>query len=203
MGGELAGRVEPLLAQRTDEVVEVHTSSCVTPIGRSTTVRIAGFDLSMTATGVAAPDGALHLWRPTSNNDHRLLELSIRAETFLTEQALLDLAVVEDLPRHALGSGVTAMVHGVVRAELVRRGVPVVLVPPSTLKVYACGRGNATKPDMRVELLKRVGIDERDDNLVDAWWLRALGHDLAGEPLLALPATHRRALDKLTLPVAA
>ena len=56
----------------------------------------------------------------------------------------------------------------------------------------------ATKPDMRMALYQRAGLDERDDNRVDAWWLRQVGLHLLGDPdALNLPKTHLAALDKI------
>lgn len=163
-------------------------------------MNVAGLDLSITATGAAYPDGHLDTWR-YDGGDERLVRLSQRTVELLDGDRL-DLVVIEDLPRHAHGAGITAMVHGIVRYQLLCRVVPYVLVPPGTLKTYACGKGNATKPDMRVELFKRTGLDVRDDNQVDAYWLRALGCDLLDAPLLDLPKDHRRALDKLTFSAA-
>ena len=82
--------------------------------------------------------------------------------------------------------------------RLTLHGHVVVEVTPSTLKKFATGRGNATKPDMRMALFQRAGIDERDDNRVDAWWLRQIGLHLKGHPdAISLPATHTAALAKV------
>lgn len=163
--------------------------------------RIIGLDLSITATGIAWEDGTTDCIHPTEKGDRRLTEL--RTRLGLNSPAAwagITLAVIEDLPTHAHAAGITGMVHGMVRVELIHRSVPYTLVPPAVLKVYATGRGNATKPDLRMELYKRAGLDLADDNECDAAWLRLLGHDLCGQPLLQLPQTHRRALDKVDLP---
>lgn len=162
---------------------------------------VIGLDLSITATGVAYADGGLDTWT-TTGKDERLVDLAGRT-AMLATTGPIDLIVIEDVlfsPRAAKSTGITTMVHGVVRLELLRRHIPYVLIPPATLKTYATGRGNATKPDMRVELLKRANVDERDDNRVDAYWLRLMGLDALGAPILELPATHRRALDKISWP---
>lgn len=150
-----------------------------------------GIDPSLDGTGLAHGDELLTVH---GTGDERL-QLIYRAVVAATRGARL--AVVEDLPTHGMGAGKTGMAQGVVRLALLHECLPYVLVPPATLKKYATGRGNATKPDMRVELLKRTGLDVRDDNQVDAWWLRALGMELSGEPLLTMPAVNRAALAKL------
>jgi len=170
-------------------------------------MKIIGLDLSIRATGVAFDDGTAGLLtiKPRSKGDDRLVEITqaVRAILMPLEGPVM-LVVIEDLPtglRNA-AAGSLGMVHGAVRAELIRLGMPYTTVPPATLKVYATGRGNAQKPDMRMELFKRTGLDVADDNQVDAWWLRALGLDLLGRPALDLPKMHRRALDKLVVSTA-
>lgn len=158
--------------------------------------RILGVDPSLTGTGIAWDT---HQYTCKGDGDQRL-HVIYRTITDLAEKTPFDMAVVEDLPTHGMGAGKTGMAQGVVRLALQVSRVPYVTVPPATLKVYATGRGNATKPDMRVELLQRTRLDLRDDNQVDATWLKHLGADLLGQPTLHLPQTHRRALAKLTLP---
>jgi Holliday junction resolvasome RuvABC endonuclease subunit len=168
-------------------------------------MKIIGLDISIRATGVAFDGGIAGLTtiRPRSKGDDRLVEITQAVlAVLLPHDPATGLVVLEDLPtglRNA-AAGSLGMVHGAVRAELIRLGAPYTTVPPATLKVYATGRGNAQKPDMRMELYKRAGLDVADDNQVDAWWLRALGLDLLGRPALDLPKMHRRALDKLVVP---
>lgn len=163
-------------------------------------MNVVGLDISLTATGLAAPNGRLSTWTtdPTMG-DARLVDISDRLNQLVRSNPI-DLVVIEDLPTHAHGAGKTAMVHGVIRERLLRRGIPFVLVVASSLKKYATGRGNATKPDMRMELFKRAGLDIGDDNQVDAWWLRAMGLEHVGQAPLELPALHRDALVKVHWP---
>jgi Holliday junction resolvasome RuvABC endonuclease subunit len=159
-------------------------------------MRVAGLDLSITATGVALPDDTLKtVTGKAKDGDGRLAHLFGVALDLANLR--LDLVVIEDLPTHAHGAGITGMVHGAVRCALISRGVPYLLVPPATLKKYATGKGNAPKPDMRMALYKRTGIDVSDDNQVDAWWLRAIGMQVLGEPIIDLPAAQIAALSKL------
>lgn len=166
---------------------------------------VIGIDPSMTATGLAYDDGSTGVvtFSKATTGDQRLRHIARQVhEACFTqrEPGRVELAVLEDLPTH--GAGITGMVQGVVRLQLMSDGVPYLTVPAATLKKYATGKGNATKPDMRMELYKRTGLDVKDDNQGDAWWLRALGHELLGEPVVQLPKTHTDALGKLTLPTA-
>jgi Holliday junction resolvasome RuvABC endonuclease subunit len=164
-------------------------------------MKILALDLSLTATGMAWPSGGLSTYKTKAEGDARLTDIAgwCRMASITAEP---DLVVIEDLPmgfRNA-AAGSLGMLHGAVRYVLRIEGYRYLTVPPATLKTYATGRGNAQKPDMRMELFKRTDTDVADDNQCDAAWLRLLGLDLLGEPEIALPQTHRRALDKLKLP---
>lgn len=159
---------------------------------------VVGLDLSITATGVAHPTGdTTETWRPTTTGDNRLSELvtRVRDATNQTDLVVLEGPVLRSASALALG-----MLHGAVRVALTEIHVPYIVAPPATLKVYATGKGTASKADMRMALYRRAGLDIPDEDQVDAWWLRAIGLDLLGHPELELPQTHRRALDRLRLP---
>ena len=162
-------------------------------------MRVVGIDPSLTGTGLCA-DGecATVTTKPEQPMGERLA--LIYAAVGGCADGSPWLAVMEDMPAHAKSAGLTAMAHGVVRLALHHAGAHVLTVPPATLKKYATGKGAATKADMRMALYQRVGIDLRDDNQVDAWWLRALGHQMLGAPVVGLPKAHVAALDKLRLP---
>lgn len=155
--------------------------------------RVVGLDLSMTATGIADDDGHTSTIKPRTSGDRRLVEIAANAALAAIGS---DLAVIEDLPPiRAYALGILGMVHGAVRTALLGQGVPYALVPPMTLKKYATGKGNADKTAMALALYKRAGLELADDNQVDAWWLRAAGLQLLGEPLVQLPAVQVAALE--------
>jgi Holliday junction resolvasome RuvABC endonuclease subunit len=156
--------------------------------------KVAGLDLSMTATGVVDVNGHATTIKPTQKGDQRLVYI---AALVVVTGRDADLVVIEDLPTHAHSAGITGMVHGAARLVLLNQGTRYVLITPATLKKFATGRGNAGKPDMAVALFKRAGLELGDDNQVDAWWLRAAGLELLGEPVVQLPAAQVAALDKV------
>jgi len=155
---------------------------------------VVGLDLSMTATGICDDHGGTITVKPRGNGDARLVEIAA-AVAVMTQGA--DLVVIEDLPTHAHSAGITGMVHGVVRHVLQVQMRRYVLLTPATLKKFATGRGNAGKPEMAVALFKRAGLELADDNQVDAWWLRAAGCQLLGQPQVPMPSAQVAALDKL------
>lgn len=160
---------------------------------------VVGLDLSLTATGIAHTDGTTGTVRTRTRGMERL---GVIAAFALEATEAARLVCIEGYSfgsrasqAHALGE-----LGGVVRWSLWSSGVTYLDVPPSTLKTYATGKGNAGKVDVIVAARDRLGYEGTDDNEADALWLRALGLDLLGAPLVALPATHRRALAKVTLP---
>ncbi|MFI9235821.1 hypothetical protein [Streptomyces sp. NPDC053079] len=166
-------------------------------------MNVLGLDLSLTSTGVALPDGTTYLI-PTQrrDGDHRLLIIRSEIRRILAAQQP-HVAVLEDLPKHAMGSGITAQVHGVVKAELLDFGVPYALVVPATLKCYASDYGKATKERMAAAAYLAAGRRFTHDpggDQCDAWWLRAAGLDHYGHPEFTLPDAQRARLDKVRWP---
>jgi len=151
-----------------------------------TTPRIVGLDLSMTATGIAWCDGTTYTVATKATGDSRLLSICSEVARAVDGRDI-DLVVIEDLPTHAKSAGITGMVHGAVRASLLRRKLPYVLVTPASLKKYATGKGNSGKPEMAVAAYKRFGRELADDNQVDALWLRAMGLEALGTRLPSCP----------------
>lgn len=159
---------------------------------------VIGVDPSITATGVALSDGSLiTVGGKAERGDERLLDIACMIGTACTQA---DLVVIEDLPTHAHGAGITGMVQGVIRLMCLRAGVPYATVVAATLKKYATGSGAANKADMRMALYKRAGFDVHDDNQVDAWWLRAAGLERLGFPEVEMPSAQVKVLEKAAWP---
>src|SRR5690606_3576769 len=110
-----------------------------------------------------------------------------------------DLAVIEGYAygRHNKAHQIGEL-GGIIRLTLHEENVPFIEVPPAVLKKYATGKGTAPKPDLRMELYKRSGLDVADDNAVDALWLLAVARELAGDPLREMPKANRDVLGKLS-----
>lgn len=164
---------------------------------------IIGIDASVTATAIADDNGVqVYGGKDPKLGDVRLSRIYDGICDHLRRvDSATTLVVMEDLPMHAKAAGVTGMAQGVVRLALARHQTRPVLVAAATLKAYATGSGSASKPDMRVELYKRTGLDLPDDNKVDAWWLRQAGLDIVAHPdAITLPKHHRSRLGKVAWP---
>ena len=171
---------------------------------RMTVTTVVGLDLSLTATGIARasagnPVLALDVIRTPLKGMDRLDYI----DTEICRHIAIgvDLVVIEGYafgrPNQAAHLG---ELGGIIRHSLWSNGIRYVDVPPSNVKKYATGRGNAPKPDIRMEVYKRFGVDYADDNACDAFVLAAMGLDALGHPLIAMPATHRVALNKIVWP---
>lgn len=60
---------------------------------------------------------------------------------------------------------------GVLRVALYEAQIEILDVPPSTLKKFVTGKGNADKEQMRIAIKEKYKIDFDDDNEADAFGL--------------------------------
>ena len=169
-------------------------------------MKVMGIDPSLNSTGLALPDGTLlTLKQKAADGDYRLVKIKLGIIDAIFPPNRPDLVVAEDLPRNAMGAGITGQVQGVVRELLQSYKIPYLLVSAATLKKAATGSGRADKSQMRAAWLEYTGEDNPRDDEVDAAWLRTLGRFMVGD--IEAPAPHweaavanlRPAFDKLHL----
>lgn len=80
-------------------------------------------------------------------------------------------------------------------------GVPIVEVPPATLKKYATGNGSAGKEAMLVAAVRRfpdVPVNTNDE--ADAMWLLAIGCQHLGQSIVEVPKVNLTFLSKIEWP---
>lgn len=83
---------------------------------------------------------------------------------------------------------------GVARVALHEANVPFIVVPPSTLKKFATGRGNAKKDEMMLEVYKRWNYSPANNDVADAYALAAFAAAYSGMAWWKLPQWQRDAL---------
>ena len=158
-------------------------------------MNLIAYDLSLTCTGWATPTQTGTLVPPESVGKG-VERLQWIRDKVLTYADGADLVTIEG---YAFGRANRAAalgeLGGVVRLALHEAEIRYVVLSPSTIKKLATGKGNAAKPAVLVEAVKRLGYDGSDDNESDAMWLleAALQHYELPERV-QLPKAHLVAL---------
>jgi Holliday junction resolvasome RuvABC endonuclease subunit len=162
--------------------------------------RVLAVDLSLAATGLAG--NVPGLWtstiKPKTKGHQRLADITNEIYDYASK-GHVDLIIIEG-PSYGSGKGQQghherAGLWWHVTWRLWRNYIPLLVMPPATVKVYATGNGGASKDDVLVAALKRwptFGI--ANNNEADAATMLAAALDHADAPLCEMPKTHRRAL---------
>lgn len=175
---------------------------------------VIGIDPSLTRTGIAILDGdgitVTHITSkgragatPTESAA-RLDRLCAELGRLLDGLGTIALVAIE-LPAMSQHNAGTSLVNGLwwsfVRT-IHDRGLPMAAITPTSLKTYATGKGNAGKDEVLLAVARRfpsVSIETNDQ--ADAVVLAAMGwHHAIGQSWVELPATHTRALAKVSWP---
>lgn len=148
-------------------------------------IEIMGGDPSLTHSGLCLPNGktvSIKTGDPKAGD--RRLTIIRKNMIYWLRSWPVRFVVLEDIPFSSKGNTAgAAMGHAIIRQVLDEFGIPVGLIVPATLKMFATGNGNADKPTM-VMAAQRHGAECTDHNEADAWWLRQMGLWLAGEARL-------------------
>lgn len=147
-----------------------------------------GIDLSLTGTGLTLiSDEGIKTALVKSKGDakatldERAARLSMLSETILQHASLVadDGVIVIEQPAysqtagsHHDRSGLWWMIVG----RLIELGYHVVEIAPTSVKKYACGKGNAAKDAVLAAVVKRYPqADVTDNNIADSLVLAAMG----------------------------
>lgn len=174
---------------------------------------VLGVDPSLTATGLAA-FGPGRCWTATlgstgkrtdtlASRDARLSRITDAVADHVTDDTAL--AVIEG-PALASTNGSLLDRYGLwwrIVHRILGRDVPVYVCPPTVLKKWATGKGNADKIAVALAVARLwPAVELADDNQADALGLAAMGAQQLGLALPGgvLPAYRRDALARLGWP---
>lgn len=150
-------------------------------------LNIVGLDLSTKRIGFAAADGELFSISAQAGAEdpyRRLHELQRElAYAFRVRPPRPDLVVVEDYALSAPGRLSLVRlgeIGGIVRMWLFEQGMPITLVPPSSVKRFATGNGNAKKDAMIARAIELGARGNVNDDEADAFHLRRMGRAANG-----------------------
>lgn len=163
--------------------------------------KVVGLDLSLTSTGVAGRGWTDTIKpHPKMRGDDRLLFIRQQIVTTWTPGAAL--VAVEGPSYGSTGRGQheRAGLWWMVVCALRTHGIPVAVIPPSSLKKYATGRGVGDKDDVLLAVARRFDWFAGKNDEADALVLAAMAADHLGQPMADMPATHRAALERVEWP---
>ena len=138
-------------------------------------MRILALDLSLTATGWCC-DGVTGVIKPKTRGWERMNQIT---SAILDLHQDADIVVLEGYSYGSQGRAIV-QIHGlgeIVRFKLWKAEVPYADVPPSTLKKFATGKGNAGKDEMISCAIRKFGFEGADNNEADAYLLWQMAQD--------------------------
>lgn len=133
---------------------------------------VLALDLSLVATGWAKSDTSSGVLRPAdSMRGMRRVQWVLNAVVELL--AGVDVVAIEGYAFGAKGRAVfdIAELGGVIRFTIFEAPYPVVEIPPSNLKMFATGSGNAAKNEVFAAAIRKLSYAGNDHNEADALWL--------------------------------
>lgn len=148
-------------------------------------MKVVGIDPSLSCTALVALHGdrvAESKLVASKKRDTERLEDIRRAVLDFLDAHDPELVAIEGFAYNAKGASVFEMggLGWLLRWALFMACRPYVIVPPSTLKLYATGVGNAPKEIVIREVFRRWQFEARDNNEADAYALARFASEAAG-----------------------
>ncbi len=142
-------------------------------------MRSVGIDIS-TKTGIACVEpgqtvGSKLITFPKARGFERV-QLIARGVKNAVEEWQPDIVVIEGYGYGNVNTLVDLVEIGTgIRLGLKELGLTWWLVPPTSLKLWTTGKGNAKKPDMAAHVKARWGFESKSDDVIDGYALAQLG----------------------------
>lgn len=148
-------------------------------------MNIIGIDASLTSTGIVVMNEKAQVVfnaaiRSKAKGTSRLLDIeSILGHAVVQHQVekvyMEGYAFGAQASREAMGE-----LGGVIKRWLYIRKLPVIVIPPSCVKKFACGKGNAQKDQIRLSVWKKWNFEAPTNDEVDAYVIARMGLILEG-----------------------
>jgi len=155
-------------------------------------MKIIGLDLSLSETGLvqiendkktheelirSKPTDYEHLKNKDAREIARILDILDRI-IFFIDVLKTDFVVIEGASLHSFKTRslfTLGKLHGLVEMALVKKRIDFKIVPPSSLKKFITGKGNAKKELMLLKVYKKYNEEFDNNNLCDAFALAKYG----------------------------
>jgi Holliday junction resolvasome RuvABC endonuclease subunit len=161
-------------------------------------VEIVGLDLSLTSTGFASSKESKAIQVKTKGVE-RLIAIETELARLIEPGSLICIEGYsfgsKNSQSHAIGE-----LGGVVRRMLYLNNYRWVDIPPNSLKLFATGRGNASKNEVVSAISARTGLiwsGKGADDMCDAWVLRQMGLTHMGDMQYEWPKRNLESLEKV------
>ena len=164
--------------------------------------RILALDLSLTRSGVCRNSGKTQVVMAGALRGMQRVDTILRELQAIVAADCAELVAIEGYSYGSQGRAVFNIgeLGGCVRLLLYRLRVPFVDVPPSSLKKWAVGKGNAPKDAMIAEAVRNFDFPGCDNNEVDAYLLWAMAKHAYGQPVKPTTKVQAEALTKVDWP---
>ena len=141
-------------------------------------VAVAGIDPSLSSTGMAF-EGGTDTFENYRKGMDRIVYILSRIEKRLVSEKITHAAIEGYfiMPGRLEGALGMAELAGTIKLLLLARGIPTIVVPPTALKKYVTGKGNASKPEVMLAIKKRWGKSFTQSDRADAYGLMRFGQD--------------------------
>jgi crossover junction endodeoxyribonuclease RuvC len=162
-------------------------------------MRFVGIDPSTKTGLVILEDNKVHtaveITSKEKRDPHRFMDIAKTVMKYITEH---DVICIEGFSYSSRGAGVSVQygIGWILRAELIKAGLNYYEVPPSSVKKFATGKGNAKKDELVLPIYKRWGFEHESDNVRDAFVLAQIAQALLGQA--ELTKFQQEALNKIS-----
>lgn len=155
-------------------------------------------DLSLTSTG-GARYGETFTIKSKLRGTERLREILEDVMTRADRPPQVRLVIIEGYAMGGMGRVFDiGELGGVIKLGLLYKKLPVAIIPPSSLKKFATGKGNAKKDDMLEAAIRYFDFTGHGNDEADAWLLLKMAEAAYGDG--GTNAKQREAIASVTWP---